>query len=33
MLLVSWNIAGRVKRLPAQAEPLLALGADVVCRS
>jgi exonuclease III len=31
MLLVSWNVAGRVKRLPEQAERLLALGADVVC--
>jgi exonuclease III len=31
MLLVSWNVAGRVKRLPEQAERLLQLGADVVC--
>jgi exonuclease III len=31
MLLVSWNIAGRVKRLPEQAERVLALDADVVC--
>lgn len=31
MLLVSWNVAGRVKRLPEQAERLLALDADVVC--
>jgi exonuclease III len=31
MLLVSWNVAGRVKRLPEQAERLLSLGADVVC--
>ena len=28
---MSWNVAGRVKRLPEQAERLLALGADVVC--
>jgi exonuclease III len=31
VLLLSWNIAGRVKRLPEQAERLLELGADVVC--
>jgi exonuclease III len=31
MLLVSWNLAGRVKRLPEQAEQLLRLGADVLC--
>jgi exonuclease III len=31
MLLISWNVAGRVKRLPQQAERLLALQADVVC--
>jgi exonuclease III len=29
--LVSWNVAGRVKRLPEQAERLLTLDADVVC--
>jgi exonuclease III len=31
MLLASWNLAGRVKRLPEQAEQLLALGADILC--
>lgn len=31
MLLLSWNVAGRVKRLPEQAERLLELNADVVC--
>jgi exonuclease III len=31
MLLVSWNVAGRVKRLPEQAEHLLTLNADVMC--
>ncbi len=31
MLLVSWNVAGRAKRLSEQAERLLALDADVVC--
>lgn len=31
MLLVSWNLAGRVKRLPEQAERLLELDADVLC--
>lgn len=31
MRLVSWNVAGRVKRLPEQAERLLELAADVLC--
>jgi exodeoxyribonuclease III len=31
VLLVSWNVAGRLKRLPEQAERLLALQADVIC--
>jgi exonuclease III len=31
VLLLSWNVAGRVKRLPEQAERLLELRADVVC--
>jgi exonuclease III len=31
MMLVSWNVAGRVKLLRQQAERLLALEADVVC--
>ena len=31
MLLVSWNVAGRVKRLEEQAERLLSLHADVIC--
>jgi exonuclease III len=31
MLLVSWNLAGRVKRLPEQAERLLELNADALC--
>jgi exonuclease III len=31
MLLASWNVAGRVKRQPEQAEKLLELGADVLC--
>jgi exodeoxyribonuclease III len=31
MRLVSWNVAGRVKRLPEQAERLRTLNADVVC--
>jgi exonuclease III len=31
MLLVSWNLAGRVKRLPEQAERLAELNADVLC--
>lgn len=29
--IVTWNLAGRVKRLPEQARLLLALGADVLC--
>jgi exonuclease III len=31
VLLVSWNLAGRVRRLGEQAERLMALEADVVC--
>jgi exonuclease III len=31
MLLVSWNVAGRVKRLEEQVERLLAVQADTVC--
>jgi exodeoxyribonuclease-3 len=31
MLLVSWNVAGRVTRLAEQAERLLGIGADVIC--
>jgi hypothetical protein len=31
MLLVSWNLAGRVKRLEEQAERLLSLRADAIC--
>jgi exonuclease III len=31
VLLLSWNVAGRVKRLPEQAQRLLEVGADVVC--
>lgn len=31
MLIVSWNVAGRVGRLDEQAKLLLALGADVLC--
>jgi exonuclease III len=31
LLLLSWNVAGRVKRLPEQAERLLEPAADVVC--
>ena len=31
MLLASWNLAGRVKRLPEQGEALLDLAADVLC--
>jgi len=31
VLLVSWNLAGRVKRLAEQAERLLALDADLIC--
>jgi exonuclease III len=31
MLLVSWNVAGRVKRLDEQAERLLSLQADAIC--
>ncbi len=31
MLLVSWNVAGRVKRLEEQAERLLRLHADAIC--
>lgn len=31
MLIVNWNLAGRVKRLPEQATLLLALDADVIC--
>ena len=31
MLLVNWNIAGRVKCLPRQAERLSAIEADVIC--
>lgn len=31
MLVLSWNVAGRVKRLPEQSERLLELSADVVC--
>ena len=31
ILLVSWNVAGRVKRLEEQAERLLSLQADAIC--
>jgi exonuclease III len=31
VLIVTWNLAGRVKRRPEQAKLLLALGADVLC--
>jgi exodeoxyribonuclease III len=31
MLLVSWNVAGRVTRLEEQAERLLGIGADAIC--
>jgi exonuclease III len=31
MLIASWNVAGRVKRLSEQADALLALGADLLC--
>ncbi len=31
MLLVSWNVAGRVTRLEEQAERLLSLNADTIC--
>ncbi len=31
MLLVSWNVAGRVKRLEEQAQRLLGLRADTIC--
>jgi exonuclease III len=31
MLLVTWNVAGRVKRLEEQAERLLSLHADAIC--
>jgi exonuclease III len=31
MLLVSWNVAGRMKRLEEQAERLLGLEADAIC--
>jgi exonuclease III len=31
VLLVSWNLAGCVKRLEEQARRLLALDADVLC--
>lgn len=31
MLVASWNVAGRVTRLPEQAERILACEADVVC--
>jgi exonuclease III len=31
MLIVSWNVAGRVKHLPDQADALLGLGADMLC--
>jgi exonuclease III len=31
MLLVSWNVAGRVRRLREQAQRVLELGADIVC--
>jgi exonuclease III len=31
MLLVSWNVAGRVKRLPEQAARLLSVDADAIC--
>ena len=31
MLLLSWNLAGRQKRLHEQADVVLALGADVIC--
>jgi exonuclease III len=31
MLLLSWNVAGRVARMPEQVERVLALDADVVC--
>lgn len=31
MLVVSWNVAGRVQRMDEQAKLLIALGADVLC--
>jgi exonuclease III len=31
MLLVSWNVAGRITRLEEQAERVLSLGADAIC--
>jgi exodeoxyribonuclease III len=31
VLLLSWNVAGRVRRLPEQAERIAALAPDVVC--
>lgn len=31
MLLLSWNVAGRVKRLGEQAQALLSLDADILC--
>jgi exonuclease III len=31
VLIVTWNVAGRVKRQPEQAKLLIGLGADVVC--
>jgi exonuclease III len=31
VLLVSWNVAGRVRALPEQADSLLALDADAIC--
>lgn len=31
LTLLSWNVAGRVRRLPEQAERVVATGADVVC--
>jgi exonuclease III len=31
MLLLSWNVAGRLKRMGEQADVVIGLGADVVC--
>jgi endonuclease/exonuclease/phosphatase family metal-dependent hydrolase len=31
MLVLSWNLAGRVRRLPEQADHVLDVGADVIC--
>jgi exodeoxyribonuclease-3 len=31
VLIVSWNLAGRVKKLEAQASRLLSVGADILC--